>query len=78
MLSLTVLLVYGFVRFAFADWLLLCGCYALTSVVVWVGVMDTCGCLKTGGGRGRGGYGWLGFKTKFYFIVTHTKQGCLN
>ena len=40
-----------------ADWLLLCGCYmvvyVLTSVVVCFGVMDTCGCLRTGGWAGR-------------------------
>ena len=33
----------------------------LTSVVVCVGVMDTCGRLKSGGGRGF--YGWWGFKS---------------
>jgi hypothetical protein len=41
---------------ACADWLLLCGryvvVYALTMVVVCVGVMDTRGCLVTGGGVG--------------------------
>jgi len=48
---------YGFCRvLACADWLLLCGryvvVYTLTTVVVCVGVMDTCGCLVTGGVRG--------------------------
>ena len=33
----------------------------LTSVLVCVGVMDTCGRLKSRGGRGF--YGWWGFKS---------------
>jgi len=51
----TVIIVHVLVGFACADWPLLCGCYALTLEVVCVGVMDTCGHLKTGlGGRGSG------------------------
>ena len=35
-------------RLASVVWLLRGGCYVLTSVVVCVGAMDTCGRLKTG------------------------------
>ena len=61
----TVILVHGLVRFcvcrlASVVWLLSGGCYALTSLIVCVGVMDTCGRLKTGVGGGL----WLwGFKS---------------
>ena len=48
----TLLSLYGFCQvLACAVWLLLCGryvvVYALASVMVWVGAMDTCGCLRT-------------------------------
>jgi len=39
-------------RLASVVWMLRGGCYVLTSVVVCVGVMDMCGHLRTGGGRG--------------------------
>ena len=45
-------------RLASVVWLLRGGCYALTLVVVCVGMMDTCGRLKTrwvGGGVMAGG-----------------------
>jgi len=42
-------------RLASVVWLLCGGCYALTLVVVCVGVMDTCGCLKMGWVGGGGG-----------------------
>jgi hypothetical protein len=39
-------------RLASVVWMLRGGCHALPSVVVCVGVMDTCGRLKTGVGGG--------------------------
>jgi len=42
-------------RLASVVWLLRGGCYLLTSEVVCVGVMDTCGRLKTGAGLMAGG-----------------------
>ena len=57
----TFTIVHGLVRFACADWPLLCGsCYALTLEVVCVGVMDTSGHISRQSG---GVYGWWGFKS---------------
>ena len=42
-------------------WLLRGGYCVLTSVLTCVGVIDTCGRLKSRGGRGF--YGWWGFKS---------------
>ena len=48
-------------RQASVVWLLRAGCYVLTSGVVCVGAMDTCGFLKTGLGGG-GGLWLVGFQ----------------
>jgi len=70
----TLLSLYGFCQvLVCADWLLLCGrymvVYALTSIVVCVGVMDTCGCLRTGGGLEGWGLWLLGFQKSVKDLV---------
>jgi len=49
-------------RLASVVWLLRGGCYVLTSEVVCVGVMDTCGHLRTGVGGGGSGLWLVGFQ----------------
>ena len=68
---IALLSLYGFCQaLVCADCLLLCGhcvvVYALTVVVVCVGVMDTCGCLRTGVGWG---LWWLGFQKSVKDLV---------